>query len=456
MKHPQLLLALALLFAACLNAPTPKIAAPPTPSVPVIDHFPVELNHDHGNAALHKATLGFQSVAFLEAGKAPVPDQLIVNIVIAKDTLAASLGNPAGGSLAPPMSLLIANVKDPTHPVVQSVTPFPGGGVESVAISDDARFAFLGTEFSGAVGIWSVSLSDPAKPAILGFTPIPFEGPHTLRFGVVGGKPIVFSAVAHVATAASAATGKQDPLPVGPHLRVDLFEFNAAQAQTPMRLLSSYVAPDQEGVPNGPAIVHDTFLQVHPITKQALLYVSHWDRGLRILDVTNPSAPKEIGKFVQLAPAKILAVHTVIPNDGLIDGRHYTVVAPICEYDPTEQCYMRILDTSDPTAPIQVGTWQLPDQVHGVMYTPQLFDIHGGVLVVPYMHAGLWSIDINSTAKAARPVTTGYHFITETPHAVGSRGAYSPWSNAVVKKDGYYFVADIYTGLHVVKLAATS
>jgi hypothetical protein len=442
--------------AGCLQAqpfsPTP---APASQSAWLdLKEFPVPLEHDHSVAASHKAASGLKEVAYLASGTHGLPNAPVVNLALAKDTLLASLGGPVGGSLAPPMSLLVVDVKDPDHPAIRSVTPFPGGGVESVAISDDAQYGFLGTEFTGAVGIWAVSLADPALPKVVSFTPIPTEGPHTLRYGVVGTHHLVFSAVAHVATALNAAGMPQDPIPGPPDLRVDIFEFDPSRPAVPMTKLSSYMAQDQDGVPDsagGIGIVHDTFLQLHPITGQPLLYVSHWDRGLRILDLSDPSNPKEIGKFVDLAPANILAVHTVIPNDGLIDGRHYTVVAPICEYNPDEECYMRVLDTTDPTHPVQVGTWQLPGQVHGGIYTPEIFAVHAGKVYLPYMHAGFWVLDINSTANAKEPKTQAFYFVSSVPEGMSASSGPIPWSNSVLVKDGAMFLADTYTGIHVLR-----
>jgi len=420
-----------------------------------LDAFPVDTGHtDHSDASLHKAAAGIKELAYAETGAFGQPNQMIVNLALAKDTLLASLGG-YGGDLAPGMSLEVFNVKDPAHPVVRSLTPFPGGGVEAVAISDDAQWGFLGTEFTGTVGIWSISLADPSHPVPMGFTPIPTEGPHTLRYGKVNGHRLVFSAVAHVATALNAAGMPQDPIPGPPDLRVDVYEFDPARPEAPMALLSTYTAPDQDGVADangGIPIVHDTFLQVHPITHQPLLYVSHWDRGLRILDLSDPSHPKEVGKYTEVAPADFLAVHTVIPNDALVDGRHYTVLAPICEYNPDQACMMRVLDTTDPTHPTLAGTWELPGQVHGASYTPEILAVHAGKVYLPYTHAGFWVLDINSTANAHDPKTQAYFFASDAPTGPQVSSGPIPWSNSALVKDGDILLADTYSGLHVLKL----
>lgn len=448
---------LAVSIAGCLESTSDSKSLLPLPvdPAPIIDKFPIELNHDHLNPALHKAQLNLESVAWVRTGVGMIPNAPVFNLGVAKDLLVASLGTfaPAGGALAPPMGLLVVDVKDPTKPVALSVTEFPGGGVESVAITDDARFAFLGTEFSGSVGIWTVDLQNPRSPRVVGFTPQATEGPHNIRFGTIGNRQFVFASVAHVATGLSAAGLGQDPLPLI-DLRVDIFEFTPAQPNMPMRLVSSYRAQDTLGTRGGIDIVHDAVLQVHPITGAPILYVAHWDRGVRLVDLSRPEAPREIGRYVDPAPTDFLIIHTVKPHPTLIEGRHYTVATSQCSYAPQSVCYVRILDATDPAQPIQVGTWTLPDEVHGGGYTTEIFDLADGKVYVPWSHAGVWVLDINSTAKAAAPVALGYYFVSSS--TTTGTGARVPNSNAIVLKDGLAVLADIATGLHTLRFTGDS
>ena len=47
-------------------------------------------------------------------------------------------------------------------------------------------------------------------------------------------------------------------------------------------------SPDPATTCGGTVFNHDNVIHRHPITNQILLYVSYWDAGLRILDVSNP------------------------------------------------------------------------------------------------------------------------------------------------------------------------
>ena len=46
--------------------------------------------------------------------------------------------------------------------------------------------------------------------------------------------------------------------------------------------------PGDQAVRGGSLFNHDNVFHIHPITGQALLYISYWDAGLRIVDVSNP------------------------------------------------------------------------------------------------------------------------------------------------------------------------
>ena len=47
-------------------------------------------------------------------------------------------------------------------------------------------------------------------------------------------------------------------------------------------------SPEPETTCGGSIFNHDNVFHIHPITGQKLLYISYWDAGLRIVDVTNP------------------------------------------------------------------------------------------------------------------------------------------------------------------------
>lgn len=445
------LAAVVLVLAGCLDDPTARHAVDgdrPSPAHLEVERFPVDLDHDHTDAALHTAHLGLERIGHLDTS-GPAGPQGVYNLAMGERLLVASLASASGGgSLVPGMTLFVADVSDAEAPRALSSLVLPGGGVEAVAVTPDDRFAFVGTEFSGAVGIWAIDLADPAAPRPAGFTPLLLEGPHNLRYGEVGGRHLVFASVSHVATAASLATGEQDSSPLH-DLRVDILEFDPAAPAMPMRTLASYTAAGGEGLPSDTPIVHDAVWQRHPLTGQDLLYVAHWDRGVRIVDVSDPEAPVEVGAYGDPEPTTFLTIHTVKPHPGLVGGRHYTVATAQCAYTPDAPCHVRVLDTTDPTQPVQVGTWTLPETVHGPAYTTEIFDLAGGVLVVPWGHGGVWALDLACAGCPAAPGILGYHFLGDVEPALAGN---APFANAALLRGGVAYVANVPSGIDVLRV----
>jgi hypothetical protein len=105
---------------------------------------------------------------------------------------------------------------------------------------------------------------------------------------------------------------------------------------------------------------HEGFIQRHPRSGRVLDYVSYWDAGLRIVDVTDPRSPVEVGVF-----------DYDIFGNGL-RAAHYAAPTPSGDwvYLEDEIGYFRaggvhVLDTRDcdgtaPCTPVLVGGWDLP------------------------------------------------------------------------------------------------
>jgi len=357
------------------------------------------------------------------------------NLATAGDLVLASTAPPVAGGVEPGMGLAVVDARDATRPALLATMRFPGGGVEAVAISDDARWAFVGTEFSGAVGIYTVDLADPASPSIYAFTPLPPDGPHNVRFARIGGEAYVIASISHLNMVGTATPAPQDTDPLH-DLRVDIFRFDPAQRAAPLMRVSSYQAEGTQGLPQDSPIIHDAVVQTHPLTGQDVMYVAYWDRGVRLVDVSDPAAPVEMGAMEEMAPADFLIIHTVKPHPTLLDSRHLTVATSQCAYAPQSLCYLRVLDTTDPTRPTQVGTWTLPDEAHGSDITSEIFDLANGTVVVPWLSAGTWALDIR---QPAAPRALGHDL------DVGA-------VNAVVVRGDTAWVADIAGSLRVLRL----
>src|SRR2546425_8997293 len=66
-------------------------------------------------------------------------------------------------------------------------------------------------------------------------------------------------------------------------------------------VLSRFVSPEGLNCPPFPCadenLPHEAFVQRHPTSGRVLIYIGFWDSGLRIVDVTDPRNPVEVGSF---------------------------------------------------------------------------------------------------------------------------------------------------------------
>jgi hypothetical protein len=130
--------------------------------------------------------------------------------------------------------------------------------------------------------------------------------------------------------------------------------------------LAQYAASEGIGCVPDPSFcvgfnfAHEGFIQRHPRSGRVLDYVSYWDGGLRIVDVTDPRAPVEVGAFD----------YGIFTNG--FRNAHYAAATPSGDWVYLEDELgffqvggVHILDTRacDGTAtctPVLVGGWDLP------------------------------------------------------------------------------------------------
>ncbi|MEK7349102.1 MAG: hypothetical protein AABZ94_09540 [Candidatus Eisenbacteria bacterium] len=105
---------------------------------------------------------------------------------------------------------------------------------------------------------------------------------------------------------------------------------------------------------------HEGFIQRHPRSGRVLDYVSYWDSGLRIVDVTDPRAPAEVGAYdYDFSTNRLRAAHYAAPTPSgdwvyLEDEIGYLQAGGVHVLD-TSAC-----DGTAPCTPVLVGGWDLP------------------------------------------------------------------------------------------------
>jgi hypothetical protein len=139
-------------------------------------------------------------------------------------------------------------------------------------------------------------------------------------------------------------------------------------------------------------------------------YVAAFAAGLRVVDVSNPIAPFEVGSFDLPGEAESVAVvgryaFVTIRNDG-----------------PD----LWVIDVSDPTAPFRVGSYGVPGVANDVEAA--------GKHVYVATSDGLWVLDVSNP---------------EAPASVGGRQTQGRNAVGIAVDGEHVYIADLDTGLHV-------
>jgi len=131
-------------------------------------------------------------------------------------------------------------------------------------------------------------------------------------------------------------------------------------------ILSQYASSEGIGCTPSPSFcagfnfAHEGFIQRHPRSGRVLDYVSYWDSGLRIVDVTDPSHPVEVGAFdYNIFTNRLRAAHYAAPTPSgdwlyLEDEIGFFQAGGVHILD-TRAC-----DGTSNCTPVLVGGWDLP------------------------------------------------------------------------------------------------
>ncbi len=214
---------------------------------------------------------------------------------------------------------------------------------------------------------------------------------------------------------------------------------------------------------------HEGFIQRHPVSGQVLDYVSFWDSGLRIVDVTDPRHPVEVGAF------------DYTPSQGNCCA-HYAAATPSGNWVYLEDELgvggtggVRVLDTHacDGTSyctPIQVGTWHInghPVQAaayhgvgsgayHGVIQRFFTYDAHNldrkgeDTLLVANYTMGVRLVD---TTDKANPVEVSFYLPNANKSTACNQNCFfqgrETWGS-YFGSDGYIYASDFWLGFFII------
>lgn len=268
----------------------------------------------------------------------------------------------------------VVDISDPSNPQVVNMlpTPLPFTG------ANDVKVATINTKFfhgdllvmsneqrlggQGAVGIQLWDVTDPLNAVELSRLPI---GPvHNTFLYQKGNRAFVLLAI----PLAEVFSG---PDPFSPAFG-DFVVVEVTDPTNPV-VIADWGAGKDGGLPFGfgpvpfpvpitcldPSICRGAaplvFLHDVWVNRQGTIaYLSYWDLGLILLDISNPANPTFIGRGI--APAPMFGnddgdLHAAVPAQG---GN--LVVVGDEDFNPLPWGFLRVFDTLDPTNPVQVGS----------------------------------------------------------------------------------------------------
>lgn len=313
--------------------------------------------------------------------------------------------------------ITILDVRNPAN-VTEAATFAPRSAVLDVKASDDAQFLFVGDDdeassppvggVARAGGLYAWNVSDKTAPKEVAYLPIgPRRGPHMVEYH---------------------RTSAGDELVFGANADVSIARFDRAAGT--LTELSRYSPDLVTGFNRDPNVVdvlyqgwaHDMFAMED--AGRTLLYVANWDAGLRIVDVTDPEAPVEIGAWMDFPEGHAGNLHTVA-TEWIGDRRitvgsvevGYAVVGGVPYALGAEPPVVYVWDTTDPAAIALLGTWQNPDGAPAgrdvvpgeVVTTTHNFQLEGGRVYLAHNALGVFVLDVSTPATQAAPATLAYY-----------------------------------------------
>lgn len=196
--------------------------------------------------------------------------------------------------------------------------------------------------------------------------------------------------------------------------------------------VGNYTIPfTSEDLQTATILVHDLF--VHERAGRTLAYLAYWEKGLQILDVTDPAQPLLLGGYPYLA-----WTHSV-----WVDG-NYAYVGEESYGGP-----IRVYDVSDVANPRPIAVMKSGRGEAGDAHNVQ---VHNGYVYASWYQDGLRVFEAKGAANLAQ--VAFFNTWDETDNRPNPASRYSRYAgnwDVFVDPEGQIYLADMQRGLFVVK-----
>jgi hypothetical protein len=343
----------------------------------------------------------------------------------------------------------IVDLSDPAHPTLVSLTETPTPGLPVVGrytadlkVDATGDWVFLAMELSETPGVLIYDARDKANPVFAGFWPAPgtLLGCHMVEYAVINEQEYLFCAPLDNAIWIGLL------LPPTPTGQREVVQVGRWVPTTPKFVDQQLNSLQNNPVGYGPSLVsghQDMTFQPDPLTGAPTLFVSFWNLGMRIVDVSNPLVPVEVGSWAgedgELWRGNL---HTTVAMES--EGRRIIVTIPEATSPPA----LFVLDATDLNAPVLLAQWTALDDFQGEdgIFSLHNFQIVAGKVYIAMGHGGLWCLDISTPQKQAAPEPIA-SYLPHMPRPDGEpyQGYY--WDS--VLWNGYWLTADGSGGFYV-------
>jgi hypothetical protein len=322
----------------------------------------------------------------------------------------AYLGSWGSSAACPSLGVRVIDVHDPTSPVLLGAAAvYHGTTAEHLAAIRYGTPAFIGNVLvagiqrcqaggaaSSGLAIWDVT--DPSNPAELAFfeTSRGSRGVHEFTVRQQGQRWLAYLAVPN-----SEITEGRGDLRIlditDPRNPIELADWGARKdAGFPVGTGAECAPYCRGSVPE--AFLHSVALSPEGRTA----YLSYWDLGLIMLDVSEPNAPRWLGRYAEPQAAEGNTHSVSVAHDGKL-----ALVADETFGPPWGR--LRLVDVQDVANPVQVGTFETPNSASGTPGEEYAYTIHNPLVDDrnPNQAYLAWYADgvrVIDDSDAARPV----------------------------------------------------
>jgi hypothetical protein len=386
----------------------------------------------------------YVALAFDRQFRGPVPAPIEPGPV---DQIPASTS--AAPAPVPPASV-------PLAPAYLGFHGFCAGAADAeIPLPDGAAFS---------AGIVLVDVTDPAHPKLADWDPTPGFNLHSVSTALVDGVDwVTGSEVNLVHQTCYFVFDTVSETPIGAKL-VRQSTFDSPPVTT------GGDPPVQVATFNGHT---DVALATDPTNHKLYAYLADWEGGVIILDMSVPHVPIVAAEWTPPhafalhptgdAPCYRSAIHEILPAPELWDGHYYLFAGQECplKTDTTGPGgSVFVLDFTDPSKVLLVGSWHLPEDTGkwSVEYqaSPHYLALVNRTLFISDYHAGLWAADVSNATTLKAPPSIGV-YVPAIPSAIMPKKAFEvPFCEQVeTLPGGALALTEDTTGLYLLRFNAS-